>query len=131
MRIRLEDLLQQEFTDAECLVNVAEVEGTRVKGTTRIGLVDEVHVVSGHLLRGCGEVVEMKVWDAARPVGVDIRHVHPGGKRPCKGVQQAFFWLIDFGDAKDVVNVTDDGEAGRGDQVSCCVARICSVGVDV
>ncbi len=112
MWIRLEDLHEQVFADTEGLVNVAEVQGTRIKGTTGIGLVDKVHVISGHLLGGCGEVVEMKVWDAAGPVGIDVGHVHPGGKRTRKGVQQAFLWLVDFSDAKDVVNVIDDGEAG-------------------
>ncbi len=73
----------------------------------------------------------MKVGDAAGPVGVDVGHVHPGGEWPRKGVEEAFFWLVDFSDTKDVVDVVDDCEAGRGDEVGCCVTRVCSAGVDV
>lgn len=73
----------------------------------------------------------MEVGDRAGPVGVNVRHVHPGHKGPGKGVEQAFFGLVDFGDAEDVVDVGDDGEAFVGDEIGGCVAGVGALGVDV
>ena len=81
-----EDLLEQEFADGQGSADVAEVEGPRVEGTTGVGLVDEIHVIAGDLFGGGGEVVEVEVGDAARPVGVDLGHVHPGGEGAGEGV---------------------------------------------
>ena len=73
----------------------------------------------------------MEVWDRAGPVGVDVRHVFPLDERASEGVEETFFGLVDFGDAKDVVNVADDGEAGGRDKKRGCVADIGAFGVDI
>ena len=75
--------------------------------------------------------MEVKVGNAARPVGVDVRHVHPRRKRARERVQQPFFGLVDFGNAQDVVDVVDNGQTGRGNEVGGCVSRVRAVGVDV
>ena len=126
-----EDLLEQVFAYAEGFVDVAEIEGTRVEGSAGVRLVDEIHVIARDLLGRGGQVVEVEVRDTARPVGVDIRHVHPRRKRTRERVQQTFLGLVDFGDAEDIVNIVDDGEAGRGHEVSGRVAGVCAVSVDI
>lgn len=103
-----EDLLEQEFADGQGGADVAEVERSRVEGSARVRLVDEVHVVSRHLFGRGGEVMEVEVRDAARPVGVNFRHVHPRREGAGEGVEEAFFRLVDFGDAEDVIDVVDN-----------------------
>ena len=131
LRVCPEDLLEQIFTDTERLIDVTEVERTCVKRTTRVRLVNKVHVIPRDLLGGRRQVVEMKVGDAARPIGIDVGHVHPRSEWTREGIEETFFWLVDLGDPKNVVNVGDDREAGRRDQVGCCVARVCTIGVDI
>ena len=126
-----EDLLEQELADRQGGGDVAEVERARVKGAARVRLVDEVHVVSRHLFGRGGEVVEVEIRDAARPVGVDLRHVHPGREGASEGVEEAFFGFVDFGDAEDVVDVVDDREAFRRYKVGSCISAKGSVGIDV
>ena len=58
--------------------------------------------------------MEVEVGDGARPVGVDVRHVHPGGERAGEAVEETLFGLVDLGHAQDVVDVGDDGQAGLG-----------------
>lgn len=48
-----EDLLQQKFANGECGRDIAKVERPGIEGATRVGAVDELHVVSGDLLGGC------------------------------------------------------------------------------
>lgn len=59
MRVRDKDLVQQVFSDRKGGRNVTKVQWPRVKATTRVGIVNELHVVLGYLLWGCGEVVEV------------------------------------------------------------------------
>lgn len=131
MGIGAEDLLEQELADAEGGGHVAEVEGPGVEGAAGVGVVDEVHVVARDLLGRGGQVVEVDVGHVGRPVGVDGRHVHPGHEGAGEGVEEPFGGLVDFGDAEDVVDVGDDGEALRGDEVGCCVADGGALGVGV
>ena len=99
LRKGLEDLDEQELADRERGRDVGEVEGPGVEGAAGVGLVDEVHVVARDLLGRRGQVVEVEVVDGFGPVGVDLRHVHPGHEGAREGVQQAFFRLVDLGDA--------------------------------
>ena len=131
LRIGLEDLLEQKLTDRQSRTDVAEVEGPRVEAAAGVGLVDEVHVVAGDLLGRGGEVVEVEVGDGARPVGVDVRHVHPGGEGAGEAVEETFRGLVDLGDAQDVVDVGDDGQAGLGNQIGGGVTVDVALGVDV
>lgn len=83
----LEDLDEEIFPDRQCGIDVAEVEGPGVEGTARVGLVDELHVVPRRLFRRRGQVVEVEVGQAARPVGIYLWHVHPGSEGPGERVQ--------------------------------------------
>ena len=68
----LEDFIEQEFADAQRSADVAEVQRTIVKGASRVGLVDEIHVIASHLLRSGGQIMEPEVWKSPRPIGVDV-----------------------------------------------------------
>ena len=127
----LEDLLQQEFADRKRGADVAEVQWTRIEGATRVGLVDEIHIIASDLLGGGGQVVEVKVRNRARPIGVDIRHVHPGHERAGEGVEQALLGFVDFGNAKDVVNIGDDAQPGLGDEVGGGITVDVTLRIDV
>ncbi len=61
--IRLKYFIEEEFADAERSRYVAEIERSGIEGATRVGLVDEIHVIAGDLLGGRCQVVEMEVWD--------------------------------------------------------------------
>ena len=73
----------------------------------------------------------MEVGDGTRPVGVYFGHVSPRDEGSGKGVEEAFFGLVDFGYAEDIVDVADDGEAGGRNEIGSCVADITADGVDV
>ena len=75
--------------------------------------------------------MEVEVGEVGGPVGVDGGHVHPGHKGAGEGVEEAFGGFVDFGDAQDVVDVGDDGQALGGDEVGCCVADGGALGVGV
>lgn len=49
LRISLEDPFQQVFSDLQSGADVAEIQRSGIEGTSRIGLVDEIHVVARHL----------------------------------------------------------------------------------
>lgn len=108
-----ENLLEQEFPDAQGCADVAKVQRTGVKRTAGIRLVDEVHVIPRDLLRGGRQVVEVDTRDRPRPVGIDIWHVLPLGKRAGERVQEAFFRLVDFGHTENIINVRDNRNACR------------------
>ena len=131
LRKGLEDLLEQEFADRERGGDVGEVERSRVEGSSGVCLVDEVHVVAGYLLGGCGQVVEVEVWDRFRPIGVDLGHVHPRGERAGEGIQQPFFRLVDLGYAQDIVDVRDDGKAFVGNEEGGGIADLDALCVDI
>ena len=59
LRIRLEDLVEQERPDTESSGYVAEVERPSIERAAGIGLVNEVHVIAGHLFRRSSQVMEM------------------------------------------------------------------------
>lgn len=61
LREGLDDFCEQCFAHCEGLVDGREVERTRVEGSGGVGVVDELHVDTGRLLGGGGEVVEV-VW---------------------------------------------------------------------
>ena len=73
----------------------------------------------------------MHVGQRLRPVGVDVRHVHPRGVGFGEGVEETLFGLVDLGDTEDVVDVADDRHAGVGDEVGRRVACLRAIGVDV
>ena len=73
----------------------------------------------------------MEVGDGARPVGVDVRHVHPGGEGAGEAVEEALLGLVDLGDPQDVVDVGDDGQAGLRHQVGGSVAVDVALRVDI
>lgn len=131
LRIGGENLSQEEITDPQGCADIAEIEGSRVERTTRVGLVDELHVIPRHLFGGGGEVVEMDVRHAARPVGVDAGHVHPRGKRAGERIQQTFLGLVDLGHAKDIINIRNDGDAGLWHEIGRCISDVASLGIDV
>ena len=131
LRKRLENLDEQVLPDRQRRRDVGEVEGPGVEGATGVSLVDEVHVVAGDLLGGRGQVVEVEVVDGSGPVGVDLGHVHPGHEGASEGVQEAFFGLVDLGDAQDVVDVGDDRQAFVGNEEGGGVADFGTLGVDV
>ena len=97
LRVRLKDLVQQESSDAQGCADIAEIQGPSIEGAAGIGLVDEVHVVASHLLRSGSQVVEMEIWNAARPIGVDIRHIHPLRERASKRIQESLLWIVYLG----------------------------------
>jgi hypothetical protein len=132
LRESLEDLLQKVHANRQRSRDVREVEWSGVEGAAGVGLVDEVHVETGALLRSSGEVMEMRaVRQGARPVGIDIGHVHPWCERTSKRVQQALLGIVDLGDTQNVINVRDKGDSLVGHQESGGVATVCAVGVDI
>ena len=52
--------------------------------------------------------MEPEVRKSARPISVDVWHIHPGSERSGKGVQQAQGWFVYLSNAQDVVNVGND-----------------------
>ena len=103
--VRQKDLVQQESSDLQCCANIAEIQGPGIEGAARVSLIDEVHVVAGHLFWSRSQVMEVEVWDAARPIGVDIRHVHPLRERTSKGVQETFLGIVYLGNAQDIIDI--------------------------
>ena len=83
--------------------------------STRISVVNELHIVACDLFGSGREVVEMHIRDAVGPVGIDLRHIHPGGERPGETVEQALFRFINLGHTEDIVDVTDYGKTFVGD----------------
>jgi hypothetical protein len=95
-------------------------------------LVDEVHVETRGLLGSGGQVVEVRVvGHSARPVSVDLGHVHPGHEGAGKGIEESFLGIIDLGHSQDVVNVGDEGYTFVGHQEGRGVAAQSTVGVDI
>ena len=129
LRERLKDLGEQEFADGERGADVAEVQGACVEGAAGVGGVDELHVVPCDLLGCRGEVVEVEIWKAGGPIGVDFGHVFPGCEGAREGVEEAFLGFVDFGYAEDVIDVADYCEAAVGDEVGGAVAQGCSFDV--
>ena len=73
----------------------------------------------------------MKIRHRARPVGVNSRHIHPRHEGARERVQQPLGGFVDLGDAQDVVDVGDDGQALRRHQVRRRVSRVRALRVDV
>ena len=128
---RVEDLVEEELAHLERLLGIGEVERSGVERAQWVRLVDELHVGAGDLLGQRGQVVEVDTGRGRGPVCVDIGHVHPWGEGARKGVDDAFFGLIDLGHAQDVVDIGDDAKAFGRDEVGRCVARFGSLGVHV
>lgn len=127
----LEDLVQQELADTQGCADIAEVQRARVERTTWVGLVDEVHIIAGDLFGGRRQVVEMRAWDAAGPVCIDVWHVIPLRERLCERIEQPFLWRVDLGHSQNVINVRDDGQAFRRSKIGCCVPVDVTLCVDV
>ncbi len=115
LRIGLEDFVEESPADREGGGDVGEIERPRVKGPERVRLVDVLHVGSRRLLRSRGEVVEVEIVNCRRPVGVDLRHVLPRRVWPCERVKKTLLWIVDLGDAEDIIDIRDNRESGRGD----------------
>lgn len=86
-------------------------------------MVDELHVNAGSLFRGGSKVVEVirVIGVLTRPGSEDLGHVKPGDEITGEGVEEAFFRLVDLGDAENVVDVSEDCVAFVGDEISGCV----------
>lgn len=130
-----EDALEQELADGQGGADVGEVERARVEGAERVGAVDVRLVLPGHLLRQRGQVVEVRglvaELEVRGPVGVDLGHVHPGDVGLGEGVEDDLRRLPDLGDAEDVVDVGEDGQAGGRHQVGGRVADVRALRVHV
>ena len=129
--IGLEDLLQQDFSYTQRLLNIAEVQWPSVEATKWIGLVNEIHIVPCDLLRGSGQVVEVEIRYVGRPISVDLGHVHPWRKWSSKRIQKTLLWCPDFGDTKDIVDVGDDCQTCVRYKICRCIARISTRSVDI
>jgi len=116
-RIGLEDAIEEIATDRESGGYITEVERAGIKGSAGVSLVNEIHVVPCYLLWSSSQVVEMHVRKTFAPVGVDVGHVEPWGKWASEGVQKTLVWLVDLGDAQDVINVGDDSHSGWRNKV--------------
>jgi hypothetical protein len=123
LREGLEDLGQKELADGKSGRNVGEVERTGIERSTGVMGVGEVHVSSGDLLGGGGQIVEMHVGQTLAPVGVDVGHVLPGDVLLGERVEQTLRRLVDLCDTEDIINITDNGETGSGYEVSGRVAN--------
>lgn len=130
-----EDHLEEVLADGEGGGDVGEVEGAGVEGAAGVGGVDELLVVAGDLLGQRGEVVEVcglvVDGEVRGPVRVDGGHVEPGHVGAREGVEDDLGGGPDLGDAQDVVDVADDGEASGGNEVGGRVADVGAVGEDV
>ena len=65
----------------------------------------------------------MDVGQVAGPVAEDVGHVLPRHKVACERVEEALLGVVDLGDAKNVVDVADDGDTLRRDEVGSAVAE--------
>lgn len=72
-----------------------------------------------------------EVRKCARPISVDVGHIHPRSERLGKGVQQALGWFVYLGNAQYVVNVGDDPQPCRRDKIASRVPIYVSLGVDI
>lgn len=131
VRVGGENLPQQKITDAQSCADIAKIKRSRVKRATGVRLVDEFHIISCHLFGGCRQVVEMDVRYAARPVGVNVGHVHPWGERTRERVQQAFLRLVDLGHPQNIINVRNDRDPRRWHEIGGGIPNITSLGVDI
>lgn len=122
--VGLKDLLEQELADGECGGNIAEVQGPGVEGAAGVVIVDEIHLVSRDLFGRGREVMEVEIGGAARQVGVDLRHVHPGYEGIGKGIHDALCWLVDLRYAEDIIDVGDNGKTGGRDKIGGCVSGV-------
>ena len=73
----------------------------------------------------------MEVGNTARPVGIDVRHVHPRCEWAREGVQQTFLGLVDFCYSEDVINVGHDGKAFWRHQERGCIPVDITLGIDI
>lgn len=74
LRKGLDDFCKQRLAHREGLVDGREVERTCVEGAGGVGVVDKLHIDTGGLFGGRGEVVEV-VWVVgmlAQPRSVDL-----------------------------------------------------------
>lgn len=126
-----EDLLQEELPDGQRSADVAKVQRPCIKTATGVCLVDKVHIISGNLLRSRGQVVEVHIWQAFGPIGIDVWHVHPWSVRTGERVEKAFLWLVNLSDAQDVVDIIDDGQTSARNQIGRGIACVCAIGVNV
>ena len=131
IRVSEEDLVQQEFSDRQCGRDITKIQRSRVKAASGVVVIDELHVIFGDLLGGCGEVVKVHFGEARRPIGVVIRHVHPLPERVNKGVVETLCRLIDFGDTENVINVTDDCHTLGRHQVGGCIPFVSSACIHI
>lgn len=125
----LEDAVEKELADGEGGLDVGEVERAGIEAAAGVGGVDELHVGASHLLGGGGQVVEVDIGQVTAPVAVDVRHVLPGLEVAGERVEEALFRVVNLGDAKNVVNVTDNSDTLRWHQVSGAVAQSCTLDV--
>ena len=72
----------------------------------------------------------MEVGDAARPVGVYFRHIHPGNESFCERVQKSVRGFIDLGYPKNVVDIRYNGKTSGGNEVGSCVSCVCAISVN-
>ena len=75
--------------------------------------------------------MEMEVGNTARPVGIDVRHVHPRCERAREGVQQTFFGLVDFCYSEDVIDVGHNSKAFWRHQERGCVPVDIALSIDI
>lgn len=75
--------------------------------------------------------MEVHVWNARRPVCVDVGHVHPWDESSGEGVEQTFFWQVDFSDTENIVDIADHSEAGGWYEVGRRVSQCGVAGVRV
>lgn len=75
--------------------------------------------------------MEMEIWNALRPICIDIRHVHPWCEGFGERVEESIRRLIDSCDAQNIVNIRDDREASGGHKERGCVSSVCAVGIDI
>jgi hypothetical protein len=52
-------------------------------------------------------------------------------ERPCEGIEEAFLRFIDFRNAENIIDITDDGNAFLWDKIRCAVAEASSFYVSV
>lgn len=74
----------------------------------------------------------MHIRETGRPVAVNVWHVLPRRERNGERVEQSLLWLVNLGDAKDIVNVGHHGKSSRRNQVRGGIAngRALNVGVE-
>lgn len=59
----------------------------------------------------------MEIGNRSTPVGVNFRHVLPLSIGSCKRVEQTFLWIIDLGNSQNIIDIGDDRETLRWNQI--------------